>query len=1012
MNAMNLLALLACNQRPDAYAKAGVMEDLRDGIGGPKALARPGDIVLENDRIKVAVTTAHNSMGPSLFGGSVIDADLNRVGAQYTGGRGNDRLAEIFPTVNMNVPKADGVDPDTESWSETLAAQQVQILSEGSETEPAIVRVTAPSEPFLRLLAGLWVLVDAPDFTLQTDYILEPGQSWLTMRTTAAFTADETVPEDPELLSYEPGMELLDLALESGVTFGDFYLQGGSVNVFAPGLGFWEDGAVYEARDAGLNTFTSPFELDFVAGTADGVSYGLASLSGPVSVPLFTSSQTAAFGVGKTGDPDAGEDRFTEGSAYTYERIFVIGDGDVGSVLDGILEARGVPTGRVDGHVYSEGRAEPLSGVSVLVFEPGAEAPFSQWETDVSWTDTVPDGSFGGTLPVGEWELQVHDGAHGTGDRIAITVTEGGQVDVNPTLPLSGSLSLELIDETGMRVPGKVTLFPADGQGVVRDPVLGDGYIAGDPEAVVFMPYGQKEVSLPPGDYVAYATRGMEYELDVAEISVTSGGQTDAILQVTRSVDTSGWISADFHVHAVASHDSGVSLHDRIATMASEQVEFLISSDHDYVADYRPVIQDMGMEPWISSAVGLEVTTVEVGHYIGFPVEHDYLADGGGAFDWTGETPSQMLNDLRSLGDGRIEPVTMVAHPRDGILGYFDQMGFSPYGGNPGAPVVDDGILKITNPLTNSENFTLNFDALELMNGKRYDFLRTPTQAELDAYAADGSTTAYDIIERSLAEQEMLDAGVDDDGEIFQLGYGIHGQIDDWFTLLNLGYQLTALGNSDTHGTSSTESGCPRNFVASSTDDPAYVDAVEIAQAVRDGHVFTSYGPFLRFTADEGQVLMGDTLDAASIELELEVQSPTWFDVERVELYRNGELIEVFEIETPNADVLNLVEFYEDAPDQDSWYVMIAMGSGSLEPLFTPVLYEPVQLQEVVTEALGGVEALSGLLEPMPPAPRTQPVHPYAISNPIYLNVDGGEWTAPGVPEFMSERPEDLSAEE
>ena len=152
---------------------------------------------------------------------------------------------------------------------------------------------------------------------------------------------------------------------------------------------------------------------------------------------------------------------------------------------------------------------------------------------------------------------------------------------------------------------------------------------------------------------------------------------------------------------------------------------------------------------------------------------------------------------------------------------------------------------------------------------------------------------------------------------------------------------------------------------------------------------------------------MGDTVTGSSIDLELEVQSPSWFNVERVELYRNAELIQVFEIEQPNADVLNLSQMFTDTPDKDSWYVMVATGSDSLEPLFTPVVYEPVALQEVVTEALGGVEALSGLLSPLPPAPRTSPVVPYALSNPIYLDLDGAGWTAPGVAPFMEDEPVD-----
>ncbi len=954
------------------------MEDRSDGIGGPKALGRGGDILLENDKVRFVISAGGTSMGPALYGGTVLDADLNR-GAGHTGGFGNDRLAEAFPTVNMNVPLA--IDPE-----------DVEIVSDGADGSAAVVRVTAEGEPFISLLGGLWAFIGAPDFSITTDYILEPGASWLTLRTTAYLAAPEPLPSESVELSYEEDMPLLEYAIETGMVFGDFFLQGGDVDVFAPGIGFWENGAVYQARDEGRNTFSDPFALDFVGGTSDGVSYGLASASGPIYVPLFTSSQTAAFGVGLAGDAEQwGGDRFAPGSAFTYERVMLVGDGDMGSIVDGMLQARAEPYGELGGHVLEEGTSLPLSGVYVFVYEPGETKPWSQFTTDVGWADDRPDGNFGGMLPPGDWELMVRRPGIGNGERVPVTVEEGGSQQLVLLAPRAGTVSFQVVDESGMVVPSKISIFPRTGE-PTRDPILGDGYIAGSPEAVVFNPFGEVELALPPGDYVAYATRGFEYELGQASFTVRSGSHDALQLQVWRSVDTTGWVSADFHVHSQASHDSGVTPPDRVGTMVSEHVEFVVGTDHDYVTDYRPYIEDLGLEPWISAAPGLETTTLEAGHFLGFPLVADHLDPSGGAFDWTDLTPDEMFRELKALG-GDVEPVTIVSHPRDGILGYFDQFGFDPYSGE-----VVPGLLNITNPLlADPGNFSFEYEALELLNGKRYEILRTPTAPEMEA-AALGTLEGYEAVERTMDEQQALIDGT------FTLGADWKGQIDDWFTLLNLGYRYTAVGNSDTHGTTSTESGCPRNYVASSTDSPAYISPEEIATVVRNGNVFTTYGPFVRFTAND-EAIMGDELIASEVEFFVEVQSPTWFSVDRVEIYRNGELIR--EYEATNDDIVNLSETFTETPESDSWYVVIVMGDDSLEPLFTPVEYAPVQLQDVVVEALGSVDAVASLLTPAPPVPRTFPVYPFAITNPIYVDTNGDGWLAPGLPEWLVPPPED-----
>ena len=385
----------------------------------------------------------------------------------------------------------------------------------------------------------------------------------------------------------------------------------------------------------------------------------------------------------------------------------------------------------------------------------------------------------------------------------------------------------------------------------------------------------------------------------------------------------------------------------------------------------------------------------------------DHLADVGGAFHWGGLTPGQVNEQLRTMEDPDLGPVvTFVTHPRDGILGYFDQYGLNPYGGTPGV-FGEPGVPLVELPLTSQlsdatiftvANFSMDFDAIEILNSKRLDFPRTPTAPELAAFASDGSTTAYDVLERTLSEQADLIGG------IYTLAYGAAGQIDDWFTLLNLGFRFTALGNSDTHSKTTTEAGCPRNFVLVDTDDPARVTPEEIADAVAQGAVVASYGPFITFWANGDTPVGGEIITDEPVEFEIQVQSPEWFDVDRVELYRNGTLIHVWLTEGDDS-TYDLAGTYTDHRDltEDAWYVVIAMGDDDMAPVFTPVELPPVQLQDVVTGALSAVLDNTAILGPNVALPRAGPIPPFAITNPIWVDRGGDGFNAPGVPGWLVE---------
>jgi len=162
---------------------------------------------------------------------------------------------------------------------------------------------------------------------------MAPGESWMTLRTTVTFSeTEEPVAEGEEVTYAEGSLDVLGSGVEDGIVMGDFFLSGGNLDVFAPGIGFDDDGAVYRANEEGLNIFAEPFRFPFVAAVGEGVSYALVPKAGECFVPLFTASQTAIISGVVDGEGIPG--RFLPDDAFTYERYFMVGHGDVGSLVD------------------------------------------------------------------------------------------------------------------------------------------------------------------------------------------------------------------------------------------------------------------------------------------------------------------------------------------------------------------------------------------------------------------------------------------------------------------------------------------------------------------------------------------------------------------------------------------------------------------------------------------------------------------------------------------------------
>jgi hypothetical protein len=76
------------------HSRAQRVVKLEEAIGGPHAIGQVGDFLLENDQIRLVIADKGTGRVNTTFGGTLVDADLVRVGGE---GTGNDQLAELLP---------------------------------------------------------------------------------------------------------------------------------------------------------------------------------------------------------------------------------------------------------------------------------------------------------------------------------------------------------------------------------------------------------------------------------------------------------------------------------------------------------------------------------------------------------------------------------------------------------------------------------------------------------------------------------------------------------------------------------------------------------------------------------------------------------------------------------------------------------------------------------------------------------------------------------------------------
>lgn len=1009
-----LLVVLASCSRTTPPARAFKLESRSDLIGGKRALADVGDYKITNGLIHAIVQNVGTSRGFGAFGGSLIDIDLVRgtESSPVKGPVGNDYFTEMFPAFFLTAiepSKVEAITADDGTAKIVVSGKSGSFIS----VVNAITDVVYPKDPL--------------DYTVE--YQLEPGKQYLKIVTTVTNNNDA------------------DVSFPLSIPFGFITLLGEGQRLFVPGqagfdMRFHLEDTVYK-RNADLQAI--PGEVTSMWSTAgDGVSYALVAARTPsggymdgkpqfyptakndsLLIPIASSSFLGSFWARS---PEVLRPKGT----FQYVGYLAVGSGDVASVQRvayDIRDVRANPNGRetvlrektavgtISGFVREGKTNRPMEDVSVVLQNEAGEY--------ISQATTIGNGAWSAPLPPGKYRAFAVDKIRNVAKSELVEIAEGGMARIDLSMEQPGDLRVVIRDEKGQALPAKVSIegiYESPGpdelpRRFLYDLKVGERYrrsdfIPDDPndpdtrrylEKVLFAGDGTIGTEIRPGKYTVWASRGIEYSLEKREIEIVAGRTTTVGLTLNHVLPTKGLISADFHVHSVRSVDSDMELPDRVTSFAVEGVDLMASTDHNMVADYQPTIDSLELSQWLRSIVGLELTSLEMGHFNAFPIATQPGPIQHGSFRWFYRKPGDLFAQLRGLGADPQKTIIQVNHPRDTILGYFNAFDVGTYSGKP-LPSPSSLIRLDRTPQKDGSpspydpvNFSLDFDVMEVFNGKRIDNMfgvkmRAVPGAEpnLPACPADGNITVAclpklgEVIEKPI---KYMDNGV----EKIVLQPAFPGAQDEWFTLLSQGKKIVATGNSDSHS-ASAEAGLPRTYleVGDSADGSMIaLDVDRAMDALRNGHGFVTNGPLITFTID-GQGPGSTAVNAnGTFRVVIKVEAAPWVDVTKVVIRRGGkdqgkrpETLATIDV-PPSTETLRLehVQLFQGIPD-DSFFVVEAYGEKSMWPVFSPYEIPSLQISDAVSVIGGsfGFGSTYGKYEPQ----QAQFVKPYAFTNPIW----------------------------
>lgn len=536
-----------------------------------------------------------------------------------------------------------------------------------------------------------------------------------------------------------------------------------------------------------------------------------------------------------------------------------------------------------------------------------AEVEYFRNGSSLGVVNTDDQGQIRMRLTPGEYSLKAV--AIGREPRENNFVISNAPVAETLSLPAASRIEGRITDGEGKPIFAKIQLIGVDGSNSPDfGPDSGDFRV----KNVIYSEKGRFMAEISPGKYTAIISHGPEYDADTQSIEVMPNQALHLRSSLKRSVDTRGWISAEFHSHSSPSGDNVSSQLGRVLNLLAEHLEFCPCTEHNRIDSYDDELLRLQATRDMATCTGIELTgsPLPINHQNAFPLHrHPHTQDGGGPT--TLVDPVAQIERL-SLWDSQAAKLVQTNHPNiPQMLGDRDLNGQA------------------------DEGFRGMFGFMDV----------------IEVHPPEGifSMPAVDLPPKDRVANPIF----------------------HWLQLLNLGYRIPGVVNTDAHY-NFHGSGWLRNYLLSQHDSPAEIDVSEIVHAAEHGHVIMSTGPFLqaelRVEANGivNKYISGDDVPIGNqpSKLWMRVQCPNWMDINRVQVFLSGRASSEFNFTRKSQPGLfsdNAVRFEHTlslpAFVKDTHIIVAAIGEGLK-----------------IDQIMGAERA------------QTPPV---AVANPIFLDVDG-----------------------
>ncbi len=789
---------------------------------GADALAEPGDVLLLNTRAAFVIGAPGNRRTWYPYGGLPLDAVALRGCTQAS----PERLGELgFVLGELEL------EDYVQSTLRLFRGEEVEVVSDGSSGGPAVVEVHGVDDHF-------WLveqeLIKAAFEAGRPKSLSEPFGLDFTLRYTLA--PEDAVLQIDLVLEGEPG--------EGGYLVGAFTIPSDRT----PTL-YYHDDAI------SIGGFGFDVGVPWLAASAGEGATAIAVPGGRAALARIAGTTTLI-------DADQALEPIKPGleGFATVEFLLAVGAGHTASASCALEPhlPEPVPGLPFDGTAISgqvvdaEGAAAADTTVEVLLEDAGGT-----WRV-LDRLAAGADGRFAGRvagLGKGSWRVRAAGPGRDTGATQEVDALEGLRLVAEPP----GRLVLDTRDDTGAAVPARVELDRVGGGSTIVHHVPGDGGHA-----------------LVPGSYDAWLSRGYEHSLAQGSVEVPEDGEGTLSATLSPVLDSTGWISIDAHVHSEPSPDSQVLPVDRMRSAAAAGLDVVITTDHDGIVDLSGAVVEAGVERWVRTQLGSEVTATLPEHMNAWPFPPVPEQARGDLVEWYGHSQPEIYARIRDRG----AEVIQLNHARvNGECGLLCLLDWDRVSESPSLEDPTELGLPSDGPV-----WSWDLDAFEVMNSNRSPFLDP----------ADPRHT---------------------------------GAFSDWLAFHNLGHRVTGMAVTDVHGLDIP--GMPLTWLAVDDDDPATVTDEALVDAVLGGHAVMSTGALARVSIDGAGP--GDTVTDTDGEvvLELRVEALPEVDVTEVHVLVNCDAASQVDTTDPGEVVKHDGEVSLSV-SEDAHVVVVGFGTASM----------------------------------------------------------------------------------